>query len=106
MASAGISRRVLWGIIIFLSLAVLIPTQGLPAQTTGCTAVDQFDQPRPCTFLEQHGACLWYALDSYDTCQDLSDGFFDRLGCEVGVQIDLFACNLALPWRVLRALLE
>ena len=106
MASTGVSRSVIWGIIIFLSLAVLIPTRGLPAQSTECTAVDKYDQPRPCTFLEQHGACLWYALDSYDTCQDRADGFFDRVGCELGVQVDLLACNLSLPWRILGTLLQ
>jgi hypothetical protein len=106
MASTGLSRTIVWGFVFFLALAILIPSQGLPAQSTGCTAVDKYDQPRACTFLEEHGACLWNALDSYDTCQDLADGFFDRVGCELGVQVDLLACNLSLPWRILRTLLE
>jgi hypothetical protein len=91
---------------ILLTLLVVLPARRLPAQDTSCQAVDMDDMPRPCTFLEEHGACLWYALDSYYMCRDGSDGFLSRLGCEVGVQVDLLACNLSLPWRVIESILH
>lgn len=100
------SRPIIWGIILLLSLTVLLPREGLPAQDSGCVAVDMNDQPRPCTFLESHGACLWAALDSYDACIEGVGGFFERVGCELGVQVDLLACNLGLPWRLLKSILE
>ena len=95
-----------WGIIVLLTLLVVLPPRRLPAQTSGCEAVDLNDQPRPCTFLEEHGACLWYSLDSYYQCRDLSDGFLDRVSCEVGVQVDLLACNFSLPWRLIESILQ
>ena len=106
MQTLSLSRPVTWGIVIILALAVLLPTRELPAQETGCVAVDRDDMPRTCTFLEEHGACLWYALDSYDWCKEGADGFLDHLGCEVGVQVDLLACNLGLPWRLLKAVVN
>ena len=100
------SNPIAWGAIILMGMAVLLPAQELPAQSTGCIAVDQFDMPRDCTFLEEHGACLWNALDSRDTCKDVADGFWDNAVCEVGVQVDLLACNLGLPWRLLRSIID
>ena len=103
MQPLTLSPRVAWGIIILLGVAVLLPTQELPAQDTGCFAVDMNDMPRNCTFLEEHGACLWNALDSHDACNGDADGFLDHAACEIGVQVDLLACNLGLPWRLLHA---
>lgn len=105
MKSRTLSNPVAWGVIFLLGMAVLLPTQELPAQDTGCIAVDRYDLPRDCTFLEEHGACLWNALDSHDLCSDGADGFFDHAACEIGVQVDLLACNLGLPWRLLRTIL-
>ena len=106
MKSLTPSNPVALGIIILLGMAVIIPTQELPAQDTGCIAVDQFDMPRDCTFLEEHGACLWNALDSRDSCKDGADSFLEDAACEIGTQVDLLACNLGLPWRLLRTILS
>ena len=100
------SRPLAWGLVILFGLAVLMPAQALPAQDTGCIAVDMDDMPRDCTFLEEHGACLWNALDSYEACKDYADGFLDHAGCEIGVQVDLLACNFGLPWRLLKAIVD
>ena len=105
MKTPSVPRPVAWGVILVLGLAVLLPAQELPAgETVGCIAVDQYDMPRDCTFLEEHGGCLWYALDSYDVCKMEADGFLEHAACELGVQVDLLACNLGLPWRLLRSL--
>ena len=104
MKSLTLSNPVAWGVVILLGMAVLLPTQELPAQNTGCVAVDQHDMPRDCTFLEEHGACLWNALDSHGFCIDGADGFLDRAACEIGVQVDLLACNFGLPWRLFRTM--
>ncbi len=101
-----LSRPVLWALVLLLGMGILLPAERVPAQESGCIAVDMNDQPRNCTFLESHGACLWGALDSYDACLDGVDGFFDRVACELGVQVDLLACNLGLPWRLLKSLME
>jgi hypothetical protein len=106
MRNTRLPRSTVWGILILLGIGVLLPAENLPAESVGCPAVDMYDMPRDCTFLEEHGACLWYSLDSYDACVEGADGFWDRAGCEVGVQVDLLACNLALPWRLLRDILN
>ncbi len=107
MQTLSLSRPFAWGIILLLGLGVLLPAQELPAQDeTGCIAVDQNDMPRDCTFLEEHGACLWNALDSYATCRDWADGFLDRAACEISVQVDLLACNLGMPVRLIKSLLS
>jgi hypothetical protein len=107
MHTPTLSRPLAWGIIILFGLAVLLPAQTLPAQEgTGCFAVDMDDMPRDCTFLEEHGACLWNALDSHDACKEGADGFLDHAACEIGVQVDLLACNLALPWRLLKTIVD
>ena len=100
------SNPIAWGAIILMGMAVLLPAQELPAQSAGCLAVDQYDMPRDCTFLEEHGACLWNALDSRETCKDGADGFWENAACEVGVQVDLLACNFGLPWRLIRAVID
>ena len=107
MQTLSLSRPFAWGIILLLGLGVLLPAQELPAQDeTGCIAVDQNDMPRDCTFLEEHGACLWNALDSYATCRDWASGFLDRAACEISVQVDLLACNLGMPVRLIKSLLS
>ncbi len=106
MQSRSLSRPVVWGVVILMGLAVLLPAQQLPAQVNGCIAVDRHDLPRPCTFVEEHGACLWYALDSFDTCEEDAGGFLDHATCHVAVQFDLLACNLGLPWRLIKSLVS
>jgi hypothetical protein len=106
MKPLSISRPLAWGFVILLGMAILLPTQELPAQSTGCIAVDQFDMPRDCTFLEEHGACLWNALDSHGSCRLDADNFFERAACEIGVQVDLLACNFGLPWRLLQTMMQ
>jgi hypothetical protein len=106
MTYRPISRRIFWGVVIFLLVAALIPAEKAPAQSTSCIAVDQNDQPRECTFLEEHGQCLWNALDSYDMCREDSESLFGRLTCELAVQVDLFACNMSLPWRLIESILH
>jgi len=106
MQPLTLSRPIAWGIVLLLGVAVLLPTQDLPAQDTKCQAVDKYDQPRDCTFLEEHGACLWNALDSYDTCKGDADGFLENTVCEVGVQVDLLACNLGMPLRLFKSVVQ
>lgn len=101
MRQFKLSRTVAWGIILILVLMVGMPGRELPAEEVGCIAVDSNDMPRACTFLEEHGACLWYALDSYDSCKVGADGLLERTLCEIGVQVDLLACNFELPWRLI-----
>jgi hypothetical protein len=35
-----------------------------------------------------------------------AEGFWGHAACEVGVQVDLLACNLGMPWRLLKSLLQ
>ncbi len=105
MKTLTLSRPVLLGVAILLGLGVLLPTQNLPAQDASCIAVDRDGMPRSCTFLEEHGACLWNAFDSYYACGDASSGFWDDLACQVGVQVDLFACNMGLPLRLIKSVI-
>jgi hypothetical protein len=97
-------RPRIWGIVILFTLMLVLPIRRLPAQESSCIAVDMNDMPRACTFLENHGACLVGALDSYYACREGAGGILDRLACEIGVQVDLLACNLGLPWRLIEAI--
>ena len=106
MKNLSPSRALAWAFIILLGMAVLLPAQRLPAQEEGCIAVDRHDLPRPCTFLEEHGGCLWNAFESYDACKEDADGLFQHLACELGVQVDLLACNLGLPWRLIKSIID
>ena len=101
-----LSRPVAWGILILLGMAVLLPAQELPAQSNRCTTLDKNDQPRDCTFLEEHGKCIGNAMDSWDQCWEDADGFFHRIGCDLSVQVDLLACNFGLPWRLFRSIIS
>jgi len=104
MHALTLDRPTSWGVIILLGLVVLLPAKDLPAQDTSCAAVDQYDIPRGCTFLEEHGGCLWNALDSFGSCEEGAGGFFDLVSCHLGVQVDLFACNMGLPLRLLKSI--
>ena len=106
MVSATLSRPMVWGIVIFMALGVLLPTGELPAQSVGCIAVDSYYMPRECTFLEEHGECLWSALDSYHGCMEDTEGFWASVGCQIGVQVDLLACNLSMPLRLIKAIVD
>jgi hypothetical protein len=35
-----------------------------------------------------------------------SDGFWDSAACHVGVQVDLLSCNLGLPLRLLKSIVD
>ncbi len=70
-----------------------------------CEATNEFDLPRPCTFLEEHGECLVSAYDSLYECEDNAEGWIDLGVCHIAVQVDLFACNMELPFRLLTRVL-
>ena len=99
-------RLLIWWAAVALVLAVFVRAPSARAQSTECLAVDQREMPRACTFLEEHGMCLTNALDSYDQCVKDADTFYDRTVCELGVQVDLFACNIMLPWTLLKPILR
>ncbi len=57
---------VLWWAVAALVLVLFAHTPAARAQSTECEAVDQYDMPRECTFLEEHGmthstptTCAW-----------------------------------------------
>lgn len=97
---------VLWWAVAAFVLVLFAHTPAARAQSTECEAVDQYDMPRECTFLEEHGMCLVNALDSYDVCVENTDSAWDRMVCELGVQVDLFACNVLIPWQMMKMILH
>ncbi len=102
----SVSRPVLWGILTFLALGVLLQPRQLPAQDVGCRAVDLNDFPRKCTFLEEHGYCLVNALESYYQCALDADSFWENAVCQMGVQVDLLACNISLPLTLIQTIMR
>lgn len=95
-------RLLAWWAAVALLLVLIAAPPSAGAQSSDCPAVDQYDMPRECTFLEEHGMCLTNAYDSYYSCKDNADNYWDRLVCEAGVQVDLLACNVAMPWTLLK----
>lgn len=71
-----------------------------------CEAWDDYNNPRPCTFLEEYGECLVSAYDAHYQCLDRADGFTDALTCHVGTQVDLLVCNVGMPIELIKRLLN
>lgn len=105
MSITRISPRVFWGALLLVAVSLTTIPPSLPAQTDDCQAYDMWDSPRPCTFLEEHGRCLVSAMDSYHDCWRRG-GFWRRVGCFLGVQVDLTACHLGLPARLIEPILR
>ncbi|MFG1691439.1 hypothetical protein ACGF5M_04725 [Gemmatimonadota bacterium] len=105
MSVTRISPRVFWGALLLVALSVMTIPPSLPAQTEDCKAMDPYGYTRPCTFLEEHGRCLVSALDSYYECWGRG-GVWNRTGCFIGVQVDLLACNLGLPFKLIQSILR
>ncbi len=90
-------------LIALLSLGATLAS----AQTVwACEAYDRYDFPRPCTFMEEWGECLWGALDSLDQCLERKETFLDTVRCHTGTQVDLLACNLGMPFTFLGKVLN
>ena len=90
-------------VILVLALGAII----LSAQAVwACEALDRYDNPRPCTFLEEHGECLYSVLDAHEQCLDATESLLDALRCHVGTQFDLTVCNLALPMNFIGEVLN
>jgi hypothetical protein len=87
---------------VFAVGAVLLSAQAVWA----CEALDRYDQPRPCTFLEEHGECLYAVLDAHEQCLEQKESLLDGLACHVGTQVDLTICNLSLPMTLIGKLLD
>lgn len=100
------TRLLFWWAAVALLVVLFSHAPSLGAQSTECQAVNMAGLPRDCTFLEEHGMCLTNALDSYNQCVDSADNWFDRAACEIGVQVDLFACNIALPWHLVKMIVD
>ncbi len=62
-----------------------------------CEAYDVYDNPRPCTFLEEYGECLVSALDAHEQCMERKESLLDAVRCHTGTQVDLLVCNLGMP---------
>ena len=92
-----------------LSVLAVLAVGGvlLSAQAAwACEALDQYGQPRPCTFLEEHGECLYAVLDAHEQCLEQKESLLDALACHVGTQVDLTICNLSLPMTLIGKLLD
>ena len=105
MSITRISPRVFWGALILVAVSMMTIPPSLPAQIDDCKATDRYGDPRPCTFLEEHGRCLVSAMDSYYECWDRG-GFWHRVGCFTAVEVDLWACNRGLPFTLLEVILR
>lgn len=67
-----------------------------------CEVVVDLGTVRGCTFTEELGQCLTWALESYEECVEGADNWLDRFVCESAVQVDLLACNLEAAGDILR----
>jgi len=94
-------------LLAFVALtALLILNDPAPAaaSTQSCRVTGSYGSTRGCTALERYGQCLTNAFSSYHDCLKFSrrrtglKRFGRRAACEIGVQVDLFACHLGLPY--------
>lgn len=104
--SLALTRRTLLLLALAAAAACLVLSDPMPASASSqdCRVRSSWGAQRNCTFLEQYGKCLSSAYSSYDDCLLYSRraSGVRRLGrraaCEAGIQIDLFACHLGLPY--------
>lgn len=82
---------VIYGVGILVAVAA-VHQQASPVLAEDCQAVDQYDLPRDCTFMEEYGACLTAAMDSLDTCLDAATGWISSGACWLGYEVDFYAC--------------
>lgn len=89
-----------------IALLSLSATLASAQSVWACEAIDRYDLPRPCTFMEEWGECLWNALDSLDQCLERKESLLDAVRCHTGTQVDLLACNLGAPLQFLGKMLN
>jgi hypothetical protein len=95
-------RRSLRAAVLTVLVTVL---SGAPLAALGeCEFLQETGELRGCTFTEEHGQCLVWALESYYDCMEDAKTFLGRTVCKVAVQVDLFACNVELAGDMLRRL--
>lgn len=92
--------------LVMIALLALGATLATAQSVWACEALDRYDYPRPCTFMEKYGECLWSALDSLDQCLERKESFLDGLACHAGTQVDLLACNLGMPIEFIGTILN
>lgn len=92
--------------LVVIALVALGATLLSAQAVWACEAYDVYDNPRPCTFLEEYGECLYSVLDAHDQCLERKESFLDGIACHVGTQVDLAVCNLGMPLDLIRKLLD
>ena len=82
-----------------LVLVVLARASGVAAQDE-CEVLDQYGEPRDCTWTEELAECNLDVLDSWEQCMENADGWFDRIACEATGVADTAACigSSAVGW--------
>ena len=65
-----------------------------------CRTVDSNDLPRDCTSLEATGKCMWEAGEARKQCVEAS-GLFGWWRCNEDYALDMAACALVSPFRVI-----
>lgn len=95
-------RRSLRAAVLTILVTML---SGAPLAALGdCEFLRESGEFRGCTFTEEAGQCLVWALESYYDCIEGVDDWLDRTVCEFAVQVDIFACNLEMIGDLLRLL--
>lgn len=92
--------------IVLLAMLALTASLASAQAVWACEAVDSYGEPRDCTFLERYGECLWNVLDAHDQCMEKKESFLDGVRCQAGTQVDLFACNLGIPFKFIGTVLN
>lgn len=95
-------RRSLRAAVLTILVTML---SGAPLAALGeCEFMKESGELRGCTFTEEAGQCLVWALESYYDCVEDAEDWLDRAVCELAVQVDLFACNVEMAGELLRRL--
>lgn len=95
-------RRSLRAAVLTILVTML---SGAPLAALGdCEFLQESGELRGCTFTEEAGQCLVWALESYYDCLEDVDSWWDRALCEAAVQVDIFACNVEMAGELLRRL--
>lgn len=96
--------------LLALLFVTALVTGEASAQSGQCQALDTDLLPRDCTFLEEFGGCLWYAIESYFDCLDRAEDevrssrflwALHSTKCQIELAIDQSMCAVTSPLRTI-----
>jgi len=76
---------------------LLLQASGVAA--LDCQVEDRYGELRNCTFTEELGLCFLDSTDSWEQCLEDVTGFWETVGCDAALLLDMAACTAGIPFQ-------